>query len=69
MIKLKTRMALRRQGAHLNRINRGYDMRPNVRSSLRSSFCIDRHCSLFLAKARREGWFAPRGGARVRGEP
>jgi hypothetical protein len=68
MLHLKTRTMLRRQGARIARINRGYDAR-NQRSVLHGAAAANRHCSIILSRARRAGCFHPTGGARVRGEP
>lgn len=68
MLKLKTRTTLKRNGARLNRINRGHEL-TNQRTALRSDAAINRHCAIYLAAARRAGAFHPPGGARVRGEP
>lgn len=64
---LKTRQALRRNGALIARINRGRDY--IKRSRLNDAATSNRHCMLYLQMACRAGFFHPPGGARVRGEP
>jgi hypothetical protein len=66
MMRLKTKMALRRKGAVYARLR----LNPSEpRSILLSSAAINRHCAIYLAQARRAGAFHPAGGCRMRGEP
>lgn len=63
---LKTITALRRARA---RLSRAMAIPSTPRSILLSPAASNRHCSIFLAQARRAGYFHPNGGSRVRGEP
>lgn len=64
---IKTRQALRRNGAFISRANRGGDF--VKRSRILDLALGNRHCSIYLQQARRAGLFHPAGGERVRGEP
>lgn len=66
MMRLKTKTALLRNGA-ANARQLAIPTEP--RSALLSPAAINRHCSIYLAQARRAGAFHPAGGCRMRGEP